>query len=139
MNKTSNNKHELLAEWFPLKEIKHGVEQDKLPKISNGEIWWVAIGENMGVEINGKSSYFSRPVLVFKKFNHLGFMGVPLTTQIHTGSWYVDFKFQGKEVCAVLSQAKVFSTTRLYNRLGQIAENDMAKIKEGFFKLYFSE
>ena len=139
MDKTSKDKHTLLAEWFPLKETKHGIEWDKLPKISNGEVWWLAIGENMGVEINGKSNYYSRPVLVFKKLNHLGFMGIPLTTQTHTGSWYVNFRFQGKEVCAALSQARVFSTTRLYNRLGQIAEDDMAKIKDGFYELYFAE
>lgn len=139
MNKSLKTKHELLTEWFPLKETKHGIGQDKLPKISGGEVWWVAIGENMGVEINGKSNYFSRPVLIFKKLNHLGFMGIPLTTQMHGGSWYVNFRFQNKEVCAVLSQARVFSTTRLYNRLGQIAEDDMEKIKDGFYKLYFSE
>jgi len=133
------NKHELLEKWFPVKESKHNIETVKIPRITDGEVWWVAVGENVGVEINGKSEYFSRPVLVFKKLSHLGFMGVPLSTQEHGGSWYVNFRFQGKEVYAALSQAKVFSTARLYNRLGQVAEDDMEKVKVGFRSLYLGE
>jgi len=66
-------------------------------------------------------------------------MGVPLSTQKHIGSWYVDFKFQGKDVYAALSQAKAFSSARLYTRLGQIAENDIEKVRNGFRNLYLGE
>ena len=128
------DKHRLFVEWFPLKEQKHNTT--KLQKVTNGDVWWVAVGENVGVEINGKSGYFSRPVIVFKKLSHLGFMGIPMTTQEHGGSWYAGFKFQGKIVYAVLSQARVFSTARLYNRIGQIAEDDFDKIKKRFCDLY---
>ena len=134
-----DGKHKLLEEWFPLKESKHNTVVRKLPKVTDGEVWWVAVGENVGVEINGKSEYFSRPVLIFKKLSYLGFMGIPLSTQEHNGSWYVNFRFQGKEVYAALSQAKVFSAARLYNRLGQIAEDDMTKVKDGFRRLYLDE
>ena len=133
------NKHELLKKWFPVKEAKHNITPTKIPRIANGEVWWAAVGENVGIEINGKSEYYSRPVIVFKKLSHLGFMGIPLSTQEHNGSWYVNFRFQGKEVYAALSQAKVFSTARLYTRLGQVAEDDMAKVKNGFCNLYLSE
>lgn len=135
----SNEKHKLLENWFLIKEMKHNKGIKKIPKIANGEVWWVAIGENVGVEINGKSEYFSRPVIVFSKLSHLGFMGIPLTTQEHTGSWYVNFRFQGKDVGAVLSQAKVFSTARLYSRLGQVAEDDMEKVRNGFCNLYLGK
>lgn len=133
------NKHKLLKAWFPVKERKHNTSTEKIPRITEGEIWWVAVGENVGVEINGKSEYFSRPVLIFKKLSHLGFMGIPLSTQKHDGSWYVNFRFQSKEVYAALSQIKTFSTARLYTRLGQIAEDDMKKIKNGFCNLYLSK
>lgn len=138
-NEMSNEKHEALSAWFPLKEQKHNAKPEKIPKVTEGEVWWLAVGENVGVEINGKSEYFSRPVLVFKKLSHLGFMGVPLSTKGHNGSWYVNFSFQESEVCAVLSQAKTFSAARLYNRLGQITEDDMAKVKNGFRSLYLGE
>ena len=134
-----SNKHELLGEWYSVKETKHNIKTAKIPRITDGEVWWVAVGENVGVEINSKSEYFSRPVLVFKKLSHLGFMGIPLSTQEHSGSWYVNFRFQGKEIYAALSQAKVFSAARLYTRLGQVAEDDMKKVKNGFRRLYLSE
>ena len=136
MSTEDDNKHNLLKSWFPIKESKHKIKTEKIPKITDGEVWWVAVGENVGIEINGKSKYFSRPVLVFKKLSHLGFMGIPLSTQKHSGSWYINFRFQNKEIYAALSQAKVFSTARLYNRLGQIAEDDMKTIQNGFRKLY---
>ena len=133
------DKHDLLEKWFPVKETKHSVKASKIPKVNNGEVWWVAVGENVGIEINGKSEYFSRPVLIFKKLSHLGFMGIPLSTQEHGGSWYVNFRFQKKEVYAAISQVRVFSAARLYTRLGQIAEDDMEKVKEGFRNLYLGE
>lgn len=129
-------KHNLLADWNMTKEQLHFSPSNKLQHTKEGEVWWTGIGENVGIEINGKSEYFSRPVLVFKGLSHFGFLGIPLTTKKHRGSWYVDFRFQNKEVCAVLSQTKVFSSARLYSRLGQVAEDDMKKIQDGFRKLY---
>ncbi|MBP3899800.1 type II toxin-antitoxin system PemK/MazF family toxin [Candidatus Saccharibacteria bacterium] len=122
------------SEWITLKEKIH--TKERIPRIKEGEVWWLAIGENVGIEINGKSEYFSRPVLVFKKLSYLGFMGIPLSTQKHEGSWYVNFRFQDKNICAALAQARTLSTARLYTRLGQIAEDDMEIIKKGFQKLY---
>ena len=133
------SKHELLRAWFPLKEERHNLASTSLPKIKNGDVWWTAVGENVGVEINGKSDYFSRPVLVFKKLSRLGFLGLPLSTQNHRGSWYVNLDFQSKRVCVVLAQARVFSTARLYSRLGQLTEVDMTKVVRGFRELYLGD
>lgn len=129
-------KHELLTEWNVVKEDFHCTPNSKLQLVRDGEIWWVGVGENVGVEINGKSEYFSRPVLVLKKLSHYGFMGIPLTSQQHKGSWYVPFIFQGNVETAVLAQAKVFSTARLYGRIGQIPDTDLEKVREEFIKLY---
>lgn len=121
-------------EWLELKEKLH--KAGKLPKIKEGDIWWCSVGENVGVEINGKSEFFSRPVLVLKKLSRFGFMGIPLTSQPHEGSWYVSFMFQGKKSVATLVQARVMSTSRLHSRMGEADESDMKKIKDGFYKLY---
>ena len=120
------SKHELLRAWFPLKEERHDLASTSLPKIKNGDVWWTAVGENVGVEINGKLS-------------RLGFLGLPLSTQNHRGSWYVNLDFQSKRVCVVLAQARVFSTARLYSRLGQLTEADMAKVVRGFRELYLGD
>jgi len=52
------------SEWIERKERIHDV--GRLPAISEREVWWVAVGENVGIEINGKSGRFSRPVLIYK-------------------------------------------------------------------------
>ena len=129
-------KHRLLGDWNVVKEDFHFVPEKKFQLVRNGEVWWVGVGENVGVEINGKSKYFSRPVLVLKKLSHFGFMGVPLTSQPHKGSWYMSFEFQDCIETAVLAQAKVFSVARLYKRIGQVPDTDLEKVRDGFIKLY---
>ena len=130
------DKHKLLQDWNIIKEDFHKTPDIKIQLVRQGEIWWVGVGENVGVEINGKSEFFSRPVLVLKKLSRYGFMGIPLTSQHHMGSWYTEFVFQDKTEVAVLSQARVYSTSRLYSRIGQIPESDLNKVREAFVKLY---
>ena len=57
------------TEWFGRKERLHN-QQHKPPFVSDGDIWWVCFGENIGSEINGKSIYFSRPAVILKKLSH---------------------------------------------------------------------
>lgn len=122
-------------EWIERKERIHNV--GRLPAILEREVWWVAVGENVGVEINGKSGRFSRPVLIYKKLSKFGFLGIPLTSQPHEGSWYVPFEFQGKISYAALAQIRVMSVSRLYgSAIGQISKADFRAICEGFDNLY---
>ncbi|MBQ9017975.1 type II toxin-antitoxin system PemK/MazF family toxin [Candidatus Saccharibacteria bacterium] len=129
-------KHELLRHWNVAKENLHNLPERKIQLVRDGEVWWVGIGENVGVEINGKSEYFSRPVLVLKKLSRFGFMGVPLTSQEHNGKWYAAFEFKGIKETAVLSQARVYSASRLYSRIGQVPDSDLELVRDGFLELY---
>ncbi len=131
----SEEKH--FSEWIVLKENLHSM--NRLRTIHEGEIWWCAMGENIGIEINGKSSTFARPVLIFKKLSRFGFLGIPLTSQLHNGSWYASFFFQGKKQTAVLSQIRTISVSRLYRKLGVIDDNDKKVIKDAFRALYLPE
>ena len=47
--------------WIGVKERLHN-GQHPPPLVSEGDIWWASVGENVGSEINGKSRLFSRPV-----------------------------------------------------------------------------
>lgn len=132
MTNSLEEKHFL--EWINLKEKLH--YGSSAPKISEGDIWWCGFGENIGVEINGKSSRFSRPVLVMKKLSRFGFMGVPLTSQEKTGSWYARFEFLGKAEFAAICQARVMSVSRLYSKIGQIPKSDLEIVRTAFRKLY---
>lgn len=80
--------------WFG---VKSDIQCRKgTPHFKEWQIWWCAVGENVGAEINGKGKDFARPVVICKKFNKNGFLGIPLTTKDHTTAapdWYVHFVF----------------------------------------------
>ena len=121
-------------EWIKLKKILH--DRNRKTGFKEGEIWWCGCGENVGVEINGKTDRFARPVLIYKKLNRHSFLAIPISTQIKTGSWYVKFTFKKMLRVAVLSQIKVMSVYRLYDRMGELDNFDMDKIIAGFNALY---
>lgn len=119
-------------EWIIVKRRLH--DGGKLPTIHEGEVWWCGVGENVGVEIDGKSERFSRPVLL-RKFSRFGFLAVPLTSQLHEGSWYVQFEFQNKVQIATLVQARAISVSRLYSKIGQVPYSDWARVLNAYIAL----
>lgn len=122
-------------EWIGLKEKIH--ETSKGPKLfKEGDIWWCALGENIGIEINGKGQMFSRPVLVYRKLSRDGFMAIPLSTKIKEGTWYIKIDFQGKCHTLNIAQSRVISSSRMYNKIGELNEGDFKKVKDGFLRLY---
>lgn len=121
-------------EWNVVKKIRH--DSSRTPVIKEGEIWWCAMGENIGIEINGKHKRFSRPILILKKLSRFGFMGIPFTSQEHEGDWYASFVFRDKKQIAVLAQARVMSVSRLYEKMGDTTKGDFRQVKEAFAKLY---
>ena len=78
---------EFLA-WIGIKQ-KLDDSNHKPPYFKEREIWWASIGENIGTEMNGKNSYFRRPVLIVRKLDTYSFVCVPLTSKQKEGSWYV--------------------------------------------------
>ena len=101
-----------------------------------GEIWWAAVGENVGVEMDGKSYKYSRPIIILKKHSKIFFAAVPLTSRQHEGSWYARFTFQGKTEAAVLVQTKPMDVTRLYERIGKLSRKDYQLIKDSYLRLF---
>ena len=65
--------------WIRVKESLHF--EGTFRSIKEGEIWWCSVGENVGVEVNGKQELFLRPVLIMKKLSRFGFMAIPLTSK----------------------------------------------------------
>ena len=122
-------------EWIGLKEKLHFGEVS-VPHVHEGEIWWASLGENVGVEINGKSRLFTRPVLIFKKLCSGFYFVIPLTTQLRIGTWYVGYKQQGRQITACLHQSRPIDYRRLSTKLGELDEEDFKRIKKGFHELY---
>jgi mRNA interferase MazF len=106
------------------------------PFVSEGEIWWASVGENVGSEIGGKSDLFSRPVIIFKKLAHGFYFVIPTTSQERKGSWYVTFRHRKKQMTACLQQARAIDYRRLSSKLGTLDDEDFVKILEGFEILY---
>ncbi|MEK7068752.1 MAG: hypothetical protein AAB947_00025 [Patescibacteria group bacterium] len=124
---------ERFLEWIGVKQ-RLAVREHAPPLIREGDLWWCGIGENVGIEINGKSRDFTRPVIVAKKFGRLGFLGIPTSTRKRTGTWYVSFHHKGIEETALLSQVRIFSYKRLHTKMGEL-ETDFRNVKEALARL----
>lgn len=121
--------------WIKVKEEIHKKQFRR--SFHDRDVWWCHIGENVGVEINGKGEEFIRPVIVYKKLSSDEFLGVPLSTQKHDGSWYAPFIFNSTRQTAFLSQIRTFDVRRLKRKMGQISERDFKNVKERLYELYF--
>lgn len=122
-------------EWIGYKERLHSMDH-RPPLVSEGDIWWISIGENIGSEINGKSAFFSRPVIILKKLSHSFYLVVPTTTKLKVGTWYVTFRHKEQENVACLHQVRTIDYRRLSSKLGTLDDTDFAHVKEGFRELY---
>ena len=122
-------------EWIRLKEKLHD-KKSKPPLVSEGDMWWVSFGENVGSEINGKSNVFTRPAIIYKKLSHGFYFVIPSTTQDKKGSWFVEFSHKGRKMFACLHQARAIDYRRLFSKLGTLDDEDYKKIRKGFDDLY---
>jgi mRNA interferase MazF len=122
-------------EWIGVKAKLHDARHEP-PLFKEGEIWWCHAGENIGIELNGKGEKFTRPFLVFKKYDRYSFLGLPLTTKMKTGTWYVSVHFGGRSQNIILAQGRVLDYRRLKERMGELEEGESEKIREGYLSLH---
>jgi mRNA interferase MazF len=122
-------------EWIGLKEKLHATDHQP-PHVSERDVWWVSLGENVGSEMNGKSDKFSRPALVVKKLARTFYLVAPTTTQKKEGSWFVRVTLGGVDEYICLNQIRTVDYRRLHSKLGQLDTEDFGKVKEGFKNLY---
>jgi mRNA interferase MazF len=118
-------------EWIGLKRELHQGTQSP-PLVSDGDICWASVGENVGSEINGKSRLFSRPVIIYKKLAHGFYFVIPTTTKLKVGSWFVHFRQADRKTMASLHQARAIDHRRLSTKLGQLDDSDFNGCAEDF-------
>ena len=118
-----------------LKEKLDGLTH-RAPLVTEGDVWWASIGENVGSEIGGKNNLYSRPVIILKKLAHGFYFVIPTTTKEKSGTWYVPFKHQGRDMVACLHQARAVDHRRLSSKLGTLDAEDLTLVREGFHSLY---
>ena len=119
--------------WNKKKKETHN-QEDRL-YFRDGEIWWVKLGISIGYETDGKSSDFTRPVLILKKYNKYSFLAVPLTSKTKLGLYYFPIgEVDGKEAVGILSQLRNIDSLRLVNKVGVLAEEVLKEIKKAVKK-----
>ena len=95
------------------------------------ELWWSALGVNVGFEQDGKGNEFHRPVLVFKKFNNEVFWGIPLSTRIKKSKFYAPIKLNDNVPrVGILSQLRLMDAKRLLDKIGVIDEINYLDIQK---------
>lgn len=114
--------------WSQLKQKIDSTNKQIIYK--DRDVWWCSIGINIGHEENGKNDFFTRPILVLRKFNKQIFLGVPLTTKCKENKFYFRINFKDKEQSAMLSQIRVFESKRLRKRMGELPNNQFMAIKK---------
>ena len=103
--------------------------------IRSGEIRWCKFGVNIGNEILGKGETFKRPVLILKKFSRDVFLGLPLTKKKSSGTWYYSISNNKVSGSVILNQSRTLDRKRLEEKITQVRDEELIKIKEAFCKL----
>jgi len=125
---------EIFVNWTKIKTRIHLSEKEIYPKAR--EIWWASVGQNIGIEINGKNENFERPVLILKVYNKNFILIVPISSTKKSGKYYYVFKNEEeKDNVVVLSQIKSISTKRLVRKIGDMSQKDFLNIKNNIKKL----
>lgn len=112
-------------------EKKNQVDIKDRPFFREREIWFVALGLNVGVEQNGRGMDFLRPIIVFRKFNSESFWAIPLTKAKKKGIFYLSFSFEpGIISVANLSQLRLIDSRRLAYPIGEMSQIDFTALNE---------
>lgn len=112
---------------------------DRTVYFDEREIWWASLGENVGMEANGKNYLFERPVIVLRKFSKDMLLAVPCTTKLRNGTWYFRYSLEGKEYCAVMQQVRAISGRRLIRKAGQLSPQDFSALQNAVTSLIKTE
>ena len=120
---------EVFNEWNNLKINIHKSDKFAYPQVR--DIWWVSLGQNIGVEINGKNHKFERPVVVIKVFNTYGILVAPTTSKIKQGKYFVNFVNNENTLKMInMSQIRSISSKRFIRKIEEITPQDFKKIKK---------
>ncbi|MFA5744880.1 MAG: type II toxin-antitoxin system PemK/MazF family toxin [Candidatus Paceibacterota bacterium] len=116
------------SKWF--KEKTEVYNEKTRPFFRNGEVWFTALGENIGFEQDGRGENYLRPVVIIRKFNNEVFWAIPLTKNKKNGKFYFSFILVGETSTAILSQIRLVDAKRLFYRLGIMRAEDLAEMKK---------
>lgn len=102
------------------------------------EVWWCALGANIGFEQDGSSELFTRPVVILTKFNLDACLVVPLTARPKNGKYYFPVgKVEERDAIAVLSQIRFVDRKRLAMKITTLDQATFKALTKAAVKACF--
>src|SRR3989338_1269123 len=112
---------------------KKGLENVPITKyVHPKEVWWCALGLNLGAEIDGKNENFERPVIVMKVYNKETMVILPITTKQKDDEFHHKIQTIEKTVWIKLTQMRVISNKRLLRRVDLLDEASFKILKDAW-------
>lgn len=108
------------------------------------EVWWCALGVNVGAEVDGKNENFERTVLVVRVYNKETMLVLPITSKEKLDNFHHKIEIQAKNsktgeeytkpVWIKLTQARVISNNRLLRKVDVVHQEEFDKVVDAFRK-----
>ncbi len=106
-------------QWNTIKKSLHNDSENR--HYHEREIWWCALGANIGFEQDGSGKDYRRPVLILKGLSVETCVVIPLTTSKHAHKFRLSVGLvDGQDASALLSQIRVVDTKRLIRKVGYL-------------------
>ena len=129
------------GEWHKKKKVLNEREDIDSVFFREKEVWWIALGSNIGFEQDGKGEEFRRPILILKKFNKYLVLAVPLTTKIKKDNrYYIPCSIANDAILrmAIISQTRSVDTRRFIDKLGVVDAYSYGEIKNAIKDMLWS-
>lgn len=117
------------TQWNTQKQKIHDVGTSKFYHVR--EVWWCALGVNVGSEQDGGGEEYRRPVVILKALGPTTCLVVPLTTSTHTHQYRLPIgEVNDENATALLSQIRVVDTKRLVRKVDVISKETFEHIRK---------
>jgi mRNA interferase MazF len=108
-------------EWNERKKAVNNIK--KTPYFEEREIWWCALGVNIGFEQDGTSRLYRRPVLIIKKWSPDTCLILPVTSSSKQHYYRISIGLVGERDSYVLiSQMKTIDARRLGEKVVTLSQ-----------------
>lgn len=115
--------------WNQQKKQTH--ERSHAPYAHERELWWCAVGVNIGFEQDGSGEEYRRPVLIIRGISRNTCIVVPLTASPQSHPLRISLGIvDGKEARAIISQLRVIDTKRLVRKIGRLDKTHFSTVKK---------
>mgnify|MGYP000853842499 CR=1 FL=1 len=96
------------------------------PFFNEREIWWCSIGINIDIEMDGKSDFYERPILIIKKINNQSALIAPIISRNKDNAYIYPLTTIPSFIS--ISQMRTISVKRLLRKELRISVDEFAQI-----------